>query len=90
MKYLTILSILLAFLLVVSCQAPQEIKTQLDKQAEQIKQLETKLQEQGAAFEQLKADFQKHLEEFHKPKSAATPKTTAKPATPQPPTRVGR
>lgn len=89
MRYLALLSIALAFLFVVSCQAPQEIKTQLDKQAEQIKQLETKLTEQQTAIEQLKADFQKHMEDFHKPKTPA-PKTTTQPSTPKPPTRVGR
>lgn len=87
MKKLTIALIALVVLFIIGCQVPQEIKTQLDKQTEQIKQLETKIQEHQAAFDQLKADFEKHMADFHK--KAATP-TQPKPATPQPPTRVGR
>jgi hypothetical protein len=43
MKKLLIAAMFVAFVFAVSCQTPQEIKTTLDKQSEQIKALETKL-----------------------------------------------
>lgn len=87
MKKLTIALMLLAVIFIVGCQAPQEMKTQLDKQTVQIKMLETKLAEHATTFEQLKLDYEKHMVDFHK--KGATP-TQVKPTTPTPPTRVGR
>lgn len=87
MKKLTIALLLVAVFLIIGCQAPQEMKTQLDKQTEQIKILETKLAEHATAFEQLKMDYEKHMVDFHK--KGVTP-TQVKPTTPKPPTRVGR
>jgi outer membrane murein-binding lipoprotein Lpp len=85
MKKLAIAVCLLAFLFIVGCQAPQDVKAQMDKQSEQIKMLEAKVTEHAAKIEQLKMDFEKHLTDFHK--QASTGKTATQP---QPPTRVGR
>ncbi|MBS4015521.1 MAG: hypothetical protein KGZ86_03695 [Candidatus Latescibacteria bacterium] len=87
MKKLTIALILLAVIFIVGCQAPQDVKAEMDKQAEQIKMLETKLAEHATAFEQLKMDYEQHMVDLHK--KTATP-TQTKTTTPQPPTRVGR
>jgi cell division protein FtsB len=84
MKKLAIAVCLLAFLFIVGCQAPQDIKSQLDKQNVQIQALEKTLQDQAAKIEQLKMDFEKHITELHK-KPAGT--TTSQPQTPP---RVGR
>lgn len=86
MQKLLIAAIFIAFVFAISCQAPQEIKTQLDKQTEQIKQLETKLAEHATAFEQLKMDYEKHLADFHKKTTTITPKPTQ----PTPPPKIGR
>jgi outer membrane murein-binding lipoprotein Lpp len=84
MKKLLIAAIFIAVVLAVSCQAPQDIKSQLDKQSAQIMTLEKTIQDQAAKLEQLKMDYEKHMTELHK-KPAGT--TTSQPQTP---TRVGR
>jgi uncharacterized protein YcfL len=85
MKKLAIGLMLLAFLFIVGCQAPQDIKAQLDKQNETIMKLEKTVNEQAMKIEQLKMDFEKHLVDLHKQKAM-----TPAPKTPEPPTRVGR
>lgn len=78
MKKLLIATLLIVAIFVIGCQAPQELKTKIDNQAEQIKNLETKINEQAATIEQLKTDFEKHIAEFHK-----KPTTPAKPPAPK-------
>lgn len=85
MKKLLIATLLIVAIFVIGCQAPQELKTKIDNQAEQIKNLETKINEQAATIEQLKTDFEKHIAEFHK-----KPTTPTKSTQPSPPPRVGR
>lgn len=86
MQKLLIAGIFIAVVLAISCQAPQEIKTQLDKQSAQIQTLEKTIQDQAAKIEQLKMDYEKHIADFHKKATTTTPK----PAQPTPPPRVGR
>jgi hypothetical protein len=84
MKKLLIAAIFVAFALAVSCQAPQDIKSQLDKQSAQIMTLEKTIQEHAAKLEQLKMDYEKHMTELHKKQAGTTS------SQPQTPTRVGR
>jgi uncharacterized coiled-coil protein SlyX len=86
MKKLTIALVFLALILVVGCQVPQDIKSQLDKQTQTIETLQKTVTEQGATIQQLKMDLDKIMTDYYKGKTPATTKTT----TPQPPTRVGR
>ncbi len=85
MKKLLIATIFIAFALAVSCQAPQDVKAQLDKQSAQIQTLEKTIQDQAAKLEQVKMDLDKLMVDLHK-KTAGTTTTTQ----PTPPTRVGR
>jgi len=84
MKKLLIAVIFVAFALAVSCQAPQDVKSQLDKQSAQIQTLEKTIQDQATKIEQLKMDYQKHMIDIHKQSVGTTTSQT------QPPTRVGR
>ena len=86
MKKLLIATILVAIVFIIGCQAPQDVKSQLDKQGAQIQALEKSLQEHAVKFEQLKMDYEKHMVDFHK----KTTTTTPKPTQPTPPPRVGR
>jgi cell division protein FtsB len=89
MKKITIALVLLAVIFIVGCQTPQDMKAQLDKQVEQIKQLETKITEHAATIEQLKTDLAKIMTDYYKGKTP-TSTTPSTPSTPQTPTRVGR
>jgi hypothetical protein len=80
MQKLLIAAIFVAFALAVSCQAPQDVKSQLDKQSAQIQTLEKTVQDQAVQIEQLKIDLAK--------KTGGTSGTTSSQT--QPPTRVGR
>jgi peptidoglycan hydrolase CwlO-like protein len=84
MKKLLIAVIFVAFALAVSCQAPQDIKSQLDKQTTQIQTLEKTIQDQAAQLEQLKIDLNKLYVDLGKKTGGTTTTQT------QPPTRVGR
>lgn len=81
MKKLTIALILLAVIFIIGCQAPQEIKTQLDKQTQTIETLQKTVNEQAAKIEQLKMDYEKHMIDLHK----KTVPTQIKPTTLPPP-----
>ena len=85
MQKLLIAAIFVAFALAVSCQAPQDVKSQLDKQSAQIQTLEKTVQENAAKLEQLKMDLDKLLVDLHKTPTSG--KTTTQP---QQPTRTGR
>jgi outer membrane murein-binding lipoprotein Lpp len=79
MKKLLIAAIFVALVLAVSCQAPQDIKSQLDKQTTQIQTLEKTIQDQAAQIEQLKMDFNKLMVDLGK-KTGGT--TTSQPQPP--------
>ncbi len=85
MKKILIAAIFVAIALAVSCQAPQDIKSTLDKQTAQIQTLQTTIQEQAAKIEQLRMDLDKLLVDLHKKTTTTT--TTQQPT---PPTRTGR
>ncbi len=85
MKKLLIATMLVAIVFIVGCPAPQDMKAQIDKQTETIKNLETKITEQAATIEQLKMDIEKIYTDYYK-KAPTTPKSTQ----PTPPPRVGR
>ena len=85
MKKILIAAIFIAFVFAVSCQAPQDVKSQLDKQSAQIMTLEKTIQDQAAKIEQLKMDYEKHMTDLHK-KPVGGPTSSQ----PQTPTRVGR
>jgi len=82
MKKITIALVLLALVFIVGCQAPQDMKAQLDKQAQTIETLQKTVTEQAATIQQLKMDLEKIMGDYYKGKSPSS--------TPQPPTRVGR
>jgi outer membrane murein-binding lipoprotein Lpp len=84
MKKLLIATVLVAIVFIIGCQAPQDIKAQLDKQSTQIQTLEKTIQDNATKLEQMKMDYEKHMVDLHKQKA------TAGSTTPVPPTRVGR
>jgi len=85
MKKLLIAAIFIAFALAVSCQAPQDVKSQLDKQSAQIQALEKNVQEHAAKLQQLMMDYEKHMVDLHKKPISGKTVTP-----PQEPTRTGR
>lgn len=87
MKKLLIATLLVAIVFIIGCQVPQDIKAQIDKQTETIKNLETKITEQAATIEQLKMDLEKIMADYYK--KGTTP-TTPKPTQPVKPPPTGR
>lgn len=86
--FLAIIFVTLVAIFIIGCQAPQDVKAQMDKQTEQIKALETKLAENTAKIEQLKVDYEKHITDFHK--KALIGKPGPQPIKPTPPPKIGR
>jgi uncharacterized protein YoxC len=66
MKILMALSLIAAIVLIMSCQQPAQIKTEMEKQTAQIKSLESKVDALNVKVEQLITDFNKHMDDFHK------------------------
>lgn len=66
MKKLATIGLLVAITLIMSCQPSAQTKSEMEKQAEQIRMLDNKIDALNTKIEQLIKDFKKHLDDFHK------------------------
>ncbi len=66
MRKLVAIGLLITIALIMSCQPSAQIKSDMEKQAEQIRMLDNKIETLNTKLEQMMNDFKKHMDEFHK------------------------
>ena len=69
MKDIAIIGLLIVIALIMSCQPSAQIKSDMEKHAEQIRMLDNKIDALNTKIEQLMNDFKKHIGDFHQKSS---------------------